>query len=220
MPVGSLGGSAVFVCFVAEGVAHHWGEFADCHTEFEESAPGSGEIRTQAVVTATFAHATQRLLVIVLADGSMLPTTAGHRLYSEEAGWTLASALRVGDRLRGSDGASQAVTAVTDQAGLAPEMVYDLKVDGPHTFFVRTDGGRERDLLVHNCLFLLGQNGVRWESHQLVRSPRPRETDPTECSPTSPLPRKHSRRHWLTKGVTEYRMARWHACLSSDSQRR
>ncbi|MFE2408864.1 polymorphic toxin-type HINT domain-containing protein [Kitasatospora sp. NPDC059408] len=116
--------------------------------------PAVGGLHPQPV-TATYAHTTRRLVDMALADGSTLSTTAGHRFYTEQAGWTLASALRPGDRLRASDNAPQTVTGITDRTGQAPEAVYDLTVDGPHTFFVRTGGGQEPDLLVHNCLYLL-----------------------------------------------------------------
>ncbi|MGA5559322.1 RNase A-like domain-containing protein [Streptomyces lavendulocolor] len=33
-------------------------------------------------------------------------------------------------------------------------MVYDLTVDGPHTFYVSTQGPRAADVLVHNCMNL------------------------------------------------------------------
>ncbi|WP_380282318.1 polymorphic toxin-type HINT domain-containing protein [Kitasatospora purpeofusca] len=116
--------------------------------------PATGKTGPQPV-NATYVHPTKRLVDISLADGSTLSTTAGHRLYTEQADWTLASALRPGDRLRGSDGTSQVVTGVTDRTDLPSEAVFDLTVDGPHTFFVRAGGGQERDLLVHNCFYLL-----------------------------------------------------------------
>ncbi|MGW3151151.1 hypothetical protein ACWDG1_42355 [Streptomyces sp. NPDC001177] len=42
------------------------------------------------------------------------------------------------------------MTALRDQPALAPRSVYDLTVDGPHTFYVRLQGGHSRDVLVHN----------------------------------------------------------------------
>ncbi|MFD0350746.1 RNase A-like domain-containing protein [Kitasatospora aburaviensis] len=66
-------------------------------------------------------------------------------------GWTLTSNLKAGDRLRGSDGALRTVRELRDRSGLAPQRVYDLTVDGDHTFFVRTEGDSSQDLLVHNC---------------------------------------------------------------------
>ncbi|MEU8517751.1 polymorphic toxin-type HINT domain-containing protein, partial [Kitasatospora sp. NPDC048722] len=116
--------------------------------------PATGVLRPQPV-TATYAHTTRRMVDIALADGSTLSTTAGHRFYTEQAGWTLASALRPGDRLRASDNTPQTVAGTTDRTGPAPEAVYDLTVDGPHDFFVRTEGVQAPDLLVHNCLYLL-----------------------------------------------------------------
>ncbi|MEU8616356.1 ricin-type beta-trefoil lectin domain protein [Streptomyces sp. NPDC048623] len=123
--------------------------------------PATGELRTQRV-TATFAHDTERLIDITVGDGSTVASTAGHKLFVIGRGWRTVSELRTGDRLRTPDGQVRTVTALRDRAGLPATMVYDLTVDGPHTFFVRTTGGRggqAQDLLVHNCLNLVADEG-------------------------------------------------------------
>lgn len=112
--------------------------------------PESGEQRPQ-VVSATYAHDTDRLVDITFADASTLSSTAGHRVYVVERGWTPVSELRSGDGLRSPDGTVHAVSGLRDLAGLAPRTVYDLTVDGLHTFYVRSEGLRAEDLLVHNC---------------------------------------------------------------------
>ncbi|MFE7552963.1 polymorphic toxin-type HINT domain-containing protein, partial [Streptomyces gardneri] len=121
--------------------------------------PDSGELRTQKV-TATFRHDTERLVDIALADGGRLTSTAGHKFFVADRGWRTVSDLRVGDRLRTPDGLVRAVTALDDRTGLAPATVYDITVDGPHTFFVRTTGTRPQDVLVHNCLNIVADEGV------------------------------------------------------------
>ncbi|WP_234439735.1 ricin-type beta-trefoil lectin domain protein [Streptomyces bicolor] len=115
--------------------------------------PASGELRARRV-TNTFQHDTQRLVDITVADGGLLTSTAGHKFYVMDRGWTVVSELRVGDRLRTPDGSVRAVTALWDRSGLAPRAVHDLTVDDLHTFFVRTSGKRPQDVLVHNCLDL------------------------------------------------------------------
>ncbi|MDF9815748.1 polymorphic toxin-type HINT domain-containing protein [Streptomyces sp. SPB162] len=116
--------------------------------------PDTGELRAEPV-TATFAHHTERLMDIALTKGGWLTSTAGHRIYVIQRGWTFASDLRAGDLLRASDGSIRAVSGVRDRDGIASRTVYDLTVDGPHTFYARTGGARPQDLLVHNCTNLI-----------------------------------------------------------------
>ncbi|MEU0086810.1 Hint domain-containing protein, partial [Streptomyces sp. NPDC006274] len=118
--------------------------------------PASGQLRARQV-TDTFKHDTQRLIDITVTGGERLASTAGHKFYVVDAGWTLVSDLRVGDRLRTPDGSVRAVTALHDRSGLAPRTVYDLTVDDLHTFFVLAGA---TPVLVHNCKIALGwQNG-------------------------------------------------------------
>ncbi|MFJ4979211.1 ricin-type beta-trefoil lectin domain protein [Streptomyces coeruleorubidus] len=112
--------------------------------------PESGEHRPQ-VVSATFAHDTDRLIDISFAGGSTLSSTAGHRVFVVDRGWVLVSELRRGDELRSPDGTVHAVSGLRDLTDLRPREVYDLTVRGLHTFYVRAEGPRAKDLLVHNC---------------------------------------------------------------------
>ncbi|WP_406111100.1 polymorphic toxin-type HINT domain-containing protein [Kitasatospora purpeofusca] len=120
--------------------------------------PATGSLQSQAV-TATFAHDTGQLVDVRLADGSTVSTTPGHSLYVDGAGWTLASRITTGDRLRPAGGPPQTVTGVEHRQGLAPRPVHDLTVDGVHTFYVRADGGTGQDVLVHNCLDIVADEG-------------------------------------------------------------
>ncbi|MEV6419272.1 RICIN domain-containing protein [Streptomyces sp. NPDC051662] len=120
--------------------------------------PRSGQSAAQPV-TATFSHDTTRLVDITVSGG-VLTSTAGHRFYVAERGWTLVSDLRVGDRLRTPDGSRHRVEGLRDRAGLAPREVFDLTVDGFHSFYVGTAGQRSRDVLVHNCTNILADEGV------------------------------------------------------------
>ncbi|GGK51233.1 hypothetical protein GCM10010094_09330 [Streptomyces flaveus] len=139
--------------------------------------PGTGRLRAESV-TDTFRHDTERLVTIGLAGGSSLDTTAGHKIRTSGRGWVLASELRAGDRLISPDGTHRAVTGVRDRSGLAPREVYDLTVDGLHTFYVRTEGAGAADVMVHNCLNLGDEDlaalaAYRDEIHTLKEHVRP-----------------------------------------------
>ncbi len=120
--------------------------------------PETGRSAAQPV-TDTFRHPTERLVDITLADGA-LTSTAGHRFWVDGRGWTLVSDLRTGDRLRTPDGTLHAVTGLRTRTGLEPRQVYDLTVDELHTFYVSTEGARPRDVLVHNCTDIIGDEGI------------------------------------------------------------
>ncbi|MFF5017549.1 ricin-type beta-trefoil lectin domain protein [Streptomyces sp. NPDC001165] len=120
--------------------------------------PETGRPSTRRV-TDTMRHDTRRLVDITVADGS-LSSTAGHRFFVEGRGWTLVSALHVGDSLRTPDGTFRTVTGLEDRAGLAPREVYDLTVEGIHTFYVSTDGAHPQSVLVHNCEDIVADEDV------------------------------------------------------------
>ncbi|MFE2338937.1 polymorphic toxin-type HINT domain-containing protein, partial [Streptomyces sp. NPDC059431] len=119
----------------------------------------SGTAKPQQV-TAAFGHDTSRLIDITLTDGSRLSTTAGHRLFVVGRGWIFASDLAVDDRLQDPAGRERAIAALGDRGNIAPVGVFDLTVDGLHTFFVQAQGPEPVDVLVHNCLDIVGDEGV------------------------------------------------------------
>ncbi|MFF3432027.1 ricin-type beta-trefoil lectin domain protein [Streptomyces sp. NPDC002602] len=124
--------------------------------------PRTGGLRAHGV-TDTFRHDTERLVDITVAGdggtGGRLTSTAGHRVFVIGRGWITVAGLRVGDRLRTPEGTEQTVTALRDRSGLAPRTVFDLTVDGPHSFYVRPQGERAQDVLVHNCLNIIADEG-------------------------------------------------------------
>ncbi|MFE4703074.1 ricin-type beta-trefoil lectin domain protein [Streptomyces sp. NPDC056738] len=144
--------------------------------------PASGRARPEPV-THTFRHHTDHLVDVSVADGGTLTSTSGHRVYVAGHGWVHVSDLRVGDRLRTSDGALQSVTALNDRPGLAPRPVYDLTVDGLHTFYVRPQGAHSRDVLVHNCLNLVQDEGIE-EAHTLREHVRPGDNAMADAAET------------------------------------
>ncbi|MGW7333840.1 polymorphic toxin-type HINT domain-containing protein, partial [Streptomyces sp. NPDC054840] len=119
----------------------------------------SGTTRQQQV-TAAFRHDTDRLIDIVLTDGSGLSTTAGHRLFVVDRGWTFASDLAVDDRLQDPAGRERTIAALGDRGDIAPVEVFDLTVDGLHTFYVQAQGPAPADVLVHNCADIVGDEGI------------------------------------------------------------
>ncbi|MFD3660549.1 RICIN domain-containing protein [Streptomyces sp. NPDC058659] len=139
--------------------------------------PETGERRSQEI-SATYAHDTERLVDITLVDGSVLTSTAGHRVYVDGRGWTIVSELRTGDALLTPEGTSVAVGGLKDRSGLTPSTVYDVTVDGLHTFYVRPEGPRAKDLLVHNCMNLTDELAFPSSgAHTLSRhvNPTPRQ---------------------------------------------
>ncbi|MFJ7149008.1 ricin-type beta-trefoil lectin domain protein [Streptomyces sp. NPDC100445] len=121
--------------------------------------PASGHERPEPV-TDTYRHDTTHLVDISVAGVGVLTSTTGHRVYVDGRGWVRVSGLRVGERLRTADGSLRTVTALRDRSGVTSRRVYDLTVDTLHTFFVRPQGGRSGEVLVHNCMNLVGDEGV------------------------------------------------------------
>ncbi|MFB7577703.1 polymorphic toxin-type HINT domain-containing protein [Streptomyces hydrogenans] len=116
--------------------------------------PDSGERRGMQV-TSTFSHEAADLVEVRFFDGSTLVTTPGHKVHVIGRGWTLAMDLRPDDLVIGADGTAGRVASVRDRDSRAPSVVFDLTVEGPHTFFVGTQGSKSRSVLVHNCINLL-----------------------------------------------------------------
>jgi hypothetical protein len=107
----------------------------------------TGELRPEPVID-TFRHDTDRLVDIDVSGGGRVTSTAGHRFFVIDRGWTVVSDLRVGDRLRTPDKTVRTVTALQDRRGLTDQRVYDLTVDDLHTFYVLAGSS---PVLVHNC---------------------------------------------------------------------
>ncbi|MDV5145394.1 polymorphic toxin-type HINT domain-containing protein [Streptomyces sp. SBC-4] len=125
---------------------------------------GADSVQT---VTDTFGHKTTRLFDIDIEGAGRITSTAGHRLYVEGAGWREAATLRVGDVLVSPEGTRHPVTGLGERTGLAPESVFDLTVDGPHTFYVRGPRATGADVLVHNCYNLLRDETAFEQAHTI-----------------------------------------------------
>ncbi|MFJ6138629.1 polymorphic toxin-type HINT domain-containing protein [Kitasatospora sp. NPDC092286] len=116
--------------------------------------PATGSTGSQPV-TSTFGHPTTRLIDIDTEREGRITSTAGHRFYVDRAGWREVSDLHVGDVLVGSDGSHNLVTGLHERTD-ATQAVYDLTVDGTHTFYVRGPQNTGSGILVHNCFDLWG----------------------------------------------------------------
>ncbi|WP_445585622.1 ricin-type beta-trefoil lectin domain protein [Streptomyces resistomycificus] len=135
--------------------------------------PDAGTTRGEPV-TRTFSHPSTDLLDITLADGGRLTSTPGHQLFVVDRGWTLASDLRTGDRLRMPDGALRTVAALRDRTEPKPRTVYDLTVSGLHTFYAVAGS---TPVLVHNCNDVaLDERSFPGQAHTLSDHVRPNRT--------------------------------------------
>jgi len=101
---------------------------------------GEAELRK---VTAAHKRDTDSL-VHLRAGGEWITTTPEHPFWVDGQGWKVAGDLAVGELLLGLDGTAVQVEAIAAEAG--PATVYNLDVEGLHTYFVT-----EAELLVHNC---------------------------------------------------------------------
>jgi hypothetical protein len=106
--------------------------------------PATGVLRP-AVVERTFVHEKVPTLM-VSTDGGVVETTGTHPFYVEGRGYTPASELHSGDRLRDEQG--RAVRVESIQATGQSRTVYNLQVAGSHNYYVSTTEGTT--LLVHN----------------------------------------------------------------------
>jgi hypothetical protein len=78
-----------------------------------------------------------------LTTGS-IDTTPNHRFYTLDRGWVEAGSLVPGDRIKTESGIDALVVSFTLEA--TPTTMWDLTVDGAHTFYVGSGAA-----LVHNC---------------------------------------------------------------------
>jgi hypothetical protein len=104
--------------------------------------PDTGEAELRKV-TAAHKRDTDSL-VHLRAGGEWITTTPEHPFWVDGEGWKVAGDLAVGELLLGLDGTAVQVEAIAAEAG--PATVYNLDVEGLHTYFVS-----DAELLVHNC---------------------------------------------------------------------
>ena len=94
-------------------------------------------------VSQIFRHLVAETLLMQMEGGEVVETTAAHRFAAQERGFVSAGKLRPGDRLSTHDERGVMLASTETRSGSAT--VYNLSVDGFHTFFIGGPG-----LWVHN----------------------------------------------------------------------
>jgi hypothetical protein len=97
--------------------------------------------------------------VTIEGDGGnveTIRTTDEHPFYVRGKGWTGAGSLTVGDQVQETDGTWQVVTASEREEHPAGIAVYNLQVEGDHTYFVEDGSGGADAVWVHNDCFRSG----------------------------------------------------------------
>ncbi len=93
-----------------------------------------------------------RTLTIEGDDGNVevIRTTDEHPFYVQGRGWTEAGDLAVGDLVQETDGSWQTVLGSTREAFASGIAVYNLELEGDHTYFVEDGFGSTDAVWVHN----------------------------------------------------------------------
>ncbi len=96
-------------------------------------------------VLKVYVKETDHLVHIGTSTGEDIETTENHPFYTEERGWVAAAELKEGETLHTEDGDIVTVTYNRDEWLKQPIKVYNLEVEGLHTYYVTADSE-----LVHN----------------------------------------------------------------------
>ena len=96
-------------------------------------------------VTKVYVKETDHLVHVGISTGEEIETTENHPFYTEDRGWVAASDLYEGEQLHTEDGTVITVTYNHDEWLREPVKVYNLEVEGLHTYYVSAD-----EVLVHN----------------------------------------------------------------------
>lgn len=88
------------------------------------------------IVSARLVSISSDLVDIVTPDGTVLTTTYGHPFLTEGKAFEPAGTLSTANHLVSSSGASLSLCKISNRHSATRVNVYNLKVDGTHTFFV------------------------------------------------------------------------------------
>ena len=102
----------------------------------------TGETLYKSVLTV-YRKSTKKLIKLNI-QGEEIRTTPSH-LFFVDGWWKTAEHLEVGDEILTSSGELKEVTSIEVENLTSPERIYNLNVEGYHTYFVGSEG-----LLVHN----------------------------------------------------------------------
>ncbi|MCC8242701.1 polymorphic toxin-type HINT domain-containing protein [Saccharothrix luteola] len=108
--------------------------------------PTTGVTQARPVTDVITGSGEKRMVEVSVAGGSVLATD-GHPFWVDGGEWVEAQDLQEGQRLRTAQGGEVAVTGLRMWTGTTT--VYNLTVDGTHTYYV--DAAPGVDVLVHNC---------------------------------------------------------------------
>nr|WP_157529004.1 PA14 domain-containing protein [Kibdelosporangium sp. MJ126-NF4] len=112
--------------------------------------PSTGQTTAEPVEVVIVGHGTKHLIDIGV-DGpgpARITATAGHPIWVEGRGWVDSDDIRVGDTVRGQQGAGAVtVTSIDDRGEVADQTVYNLTVNSIHTYYVTAGAA---PVLVHN----------------------------------------------------------------------
>ena len=125
------------------------GDYVLAGDENDPSAPPTLRRVTQVFIKTTHGL---RVLSFVGADGSTttLNTTDEHPFFVVDRGWTRADQLQIGDTLVQPDGSFVTLTASQIEPRSQGVTVYNLEVEGGHTYFV-DDAASGAAVWVHNA---------------------------------------------------------------------
>ena len=104
--------------------------------------PKTGETGPH-TVSEVMAH-TDPVIEHLATDTGAIDTTPNHPFFTTDRGWVLAGSLQVGEQVRTETGGSATILGFTTTA--TPTTMWDLTVDGAHSFFVGQGA-----VLVHNA---------------------------------------------------------------------
>ena len=100
-------------------------------------------------------------------NGEAIETTNEHPFYVEGHGWTNASDLKAGDKVRLEDGTTGTVEKTKHVALNSPVTVYNFEVEDFHTYYVS-----EQKVLVHNTCAATKKN-VQKKSTEVIMPSKP-----------------------------------------------
>ncbi len=108
----------------------------------ENTETGKKELKKVLSVSVT---ETTTLVHVTTENGTVINTTENHPFYVEGKGWCAAAELEAGDVLRTEDGEQETVKSVQTEKLDKAVKVYNLEIEGSHTYYVSADS-----VLVHN----------------------------------------------------------------------
>jgi hypothetical protein len=93
-----------------------------------------------------------RILQIQARDGNIetIRTTDPHLVWVEGRGWVQAGDLHIGDQVDQPDGSNATVISTAREAHPEGIRVYNIEVNGDHTYFVEDGNGNQTAIWVHN----------------------------------------------------------------------